>query len=87
MRKKKKKDGRSRVGLVFRITSHALACSGCSVTEYHRLGGLYVAEIYCSQFWRPDVRDQGPARAGEGPLQVADSSLYLHVADLSGASL
>lgn len=88
MRKKgKKKDERSRVGLVFRITSHALVCSGCSVTEYHRLGGFYMAEIYCSQLWWPDVRGQVLAWSGEGPLQVAGFSLCLHMADLSGASL
>ena len=30
-----------------------------TITNYHRLGGLETTEIYCSQFWRLEVQDEG----------------------------
>lgn len=37
-----------------------------ALPKYHGPGGLYTAEIYCSQFWRLD--DQGASTVEWGPL-------------------
>ena len=35
-----------------------------AVTEHHRLGDLYTADVYLSQFWRLEVHDRDPAEGG-----------------------
>ena len=43
-----------------------LACPA-AVTKQHRQGGLWTTEIYCSQFWRLQVQDQGASVVRWGP--------------------
>lgn len=48
---------------VYRIVS-----VGAAIMNYHRVGGLWTADISFSQSWRLEVWEQAPVRSGEGPL-------------------
>ena len=53
-----------------------------ALKKYHGLGSLYTTLIYFSQFWRLEIKDQGPASLApesSSKLQTANFSLCPHM--------
>lgn len=55
-----------------------------AITKYHKWGDLETTEMYFSQFWRPQVQDQGLACSSEGPFPVADGHQNSHCVPRKG---
>lgn len=50
-----------------------------ALMQYHRLGGLWTADVYSSQFWRLEVWGLGASMVRWWPLPVVDSPWCPHL--------
>lgn len=57
------------------FSGSVLVRSGCP-NKNHRLGGLIYESIYSSQFWSPEVQDQGSSVACLGPSSGSQTSHF-----------